>query len=151
EVSRPRRDRPVGAATEVEPPEELSAREGGIARLPRLPDVLARDEAVRLLPEQDLGEVAVEPAVGDDPVAARRKARQVSRLHRARSNASRRTSWPTTGSRTCSAERKRPASSPGKSRRLSGRKRAASRSTRPRSRARSAATSNARGPSRTPC
>src|SRR5207249_3856731 len=78
EVSRPRRDRPVGAAAHVEPPEELGAREGRVARPPRLPHVLARYKAVRLLPEQDLGEVAVEPAVGDDPVAARREAGHVS-------------------------------------------------------------------------
>ena len=53
------------------------------AHLPaNLPDFLARDQEVRLVPELDFGRLTVVPAVADNAVLARRLAGQHARLNR---------------------------------------------------------------------
>ena len=75
-----RGDGEVGGGVHVVPPEELGAGEIGVVVAERLPEFDAVDEAVRLFPEEVLGEVAVVPAVSDDAVLAGAEAGEVGGL-----------------------------------------------------------------------
>ena len=82
-IHRARRDGVVRAAVHVVPPEELRAGEARVGAARRVPDLLAGDEVVRLLPEPHLRRVAEEPAVGHRAVIAREQPGGERRVHRA--------------------------------------------------------------------
>ena len=76
-IDGPGRRGDVHRGVHVEPPEHLGHREAvAESRAADVPEFvgLAADEAIALPPEHHLGEIAVIPAVGHDPVVARRPA-----------------------------------------------------------------------------
>ena len=82
-VHRPRRGADVRCPVHVVPPEHVGAGERRIAPPARLPQLLPGHQAVGLLPQRHLGEVAKVPAIGHDAMVARQAAGQQRRLHRA--------------------------------------------------------------------
>ena len=79
-VHGPRRNHRVGRRMHGVPPERIGAGEAGSDAPGCLPDLLARHQTVRLLPELHLAERAVVPAVADDSVLRRCEAREHGRL-----------------------------------------------------------------------
>ena len=88
-ILRPGRGRKVGGGIHIVPPEHTGNRKirvdlpGEFTPSP-LPNFLARDELVRLLPKLNLRIGAVVPAVANDTGFARPLTRYVGRLHRGR-------------------------------------------------------------------
>ncbi len=83
-IHRAWRDRDIGRRVHVVPPEELGAGERRVAPFRGIPDLLATHQVVGLTPEPDLGKIAEIPAVPDDAVLARQRARDEGGLHRGR-------------------------------------------------------------------
>src|SRR5262249_45679629 len=83
-IERARGQAPGDGRAEVEPPEELRAGEALVESARTLVELLARDERIRLAPQERLAELAEVPAVADRAVRARRRAREQRGLRRER-------------------------------------------------------------------
>ena len=82
-IHRARRDGVIHTRIHIEPPETVRAGEVGMLRAKRFPDFGRANDGVRLLPEMDLVQFAMEPTIAHDAVSRGRFAGEIVRLRRA--------------------------------------------------------------------
>lgn len=80
-IHRARRDRQLGRAVHVVPPEELRCLEVWPILSKRFPEFGASNKMIGLFPELNLGETPIIPTVADDPMLTRRLSGEIGRLH----------------------------------------------------------------------